>query len=581
MVQITQVFGNPKAELVTIEVPKDSKIFDTYIVNKLNPVQREQIDTEQKENCGNLFEKTLDRDTVRQSHHVPNNQIDKIFFYIFNGELYKIEGAQKVFILDEKPLSEKKAIFIAFDENYVYFYKFYYNEADSSNYHIHYSSVPRSLLISHNSVTSIFCDDEYYYITPSALVKENKKAYFIKLNFEIFEGFEIERNSIIIEHSCTKFCILTPKGFFISPEFKFYDLRNMIKFLGKNYTDFYYKWFVTPTGRKFVFVSKRPIEFSNFEIPSAKEYKNGVFVEGLLYDVDEQKFIAPSINSIKSKKRWLTFFLYDAGVPHVYKIDSSASNVDSCEFAILYLNARNTLSKFICVDFPTFVTHFTNPYFDDPNSKAMPIRKRIIFANVKKAKKGSAQINDISASSAPTHNNCIFVFDDELNIIFTDNYVCFHAAIFFVDQYHSTRCRFKAMQYSNMISYFYLDDKNSFGKHTSIIHNSKSSIFHLFGNDSIIINSYKGEFGEYVLVFLSPDLKIDYSLSFFEYKKIKISTLPKNTSKRRKIRPQDSRYYLRTVSRRNDFENATHLIELNEKVIFSYNDFISHLANNS
>lgn len=529
------VFKAQKDSWKLIKMPNGA-----YLVNSENPFQSEKINTDElaRSHYSNLF--------LKADNDIP------IFYYVFAGHVFNISGAQNVTMLPCKILNpnDNSQILIILSDNKFHFYAFSEDYPDTFYKHLHTISasaimqIPTSKVRPFEKYISFNFSSGFFTFNYKVYDKNNhydEMLFFF--NSHEFKVIELKGASTVSINA--KSYIITPDGIFDKTTLEFLPLKKLFQAIGKNYRRLCYNIFYTPSKRAMVFVSKEiiPIFDTTENKHPLAEYKKGITVEGILYDVTNEEFVCPDIYSIPSSDlTWLKFFLYDDGIPHVFEYPSTSSQN---EFATIFWDERhNKFSSIISVELPTFVS-----YRDTISAK-----KRVIFAKKKRRSLFPKQKHYHLPANALSTDDLMFVLNEELSIIAIDNRIQFET-------------------YLSPTNFVIWENETAL---------KPNKIFYLSYKDFIIFKSCKSELGEMSLLFLGEDFGINYDFSFISYG---IYTADNDFAK-----PAHNTYYeektvksekfLKVMVRKNDFENDIYYVSFNTHKIYSESELTQYLANN-
>ena len=576
LVQVTKVFGDPNHELALVRLPKEenTSVVGTYIVDKNQPSCRVEIDVDK--NISPSSDKLFVGKTT--------NSKSKTFFFVYHHFLFKIEDAIAIHVVDFQSCKVEKNAYmlLILNKDNIGFYSF---STEYTNYYKYLGSIDNSYIfpyfsdqINHNTFSlKLTFHEDFYYIDyncdTTSILKEDKKLMIVRFNLYQLQCYTILDNSKAIIsanknlYGLSKYYITANHGIFDVFHFKFFDLANMFKAIGTNYMDFSYEIFTTPNGQEFVFISEKPIDFSKFENPRFfKEYLYGDTVKGMLYSISKNEFVLPLANDKNRNSPWTNFFIYDNGIPHVFEMNSSQ---EETEYGIIFMdNKRNKFSKLVTTTLSAFISHTYVKDMKDPESFEL-VKKRIIFTRLKKNNRPLS----INHNEEITTNDSMIVMDDNLTILYINNSTILEAVFAHTYSTFFSSERFR-LAFMNTQEQSWNYDMNMVTYATA-----KNKIFHLLQKDSLIIKSYHGELGEYILVPLGDEFKVDYSLSFYYYSSFHIYTDfdLDNTQKNKNCKAIP---YLKVRCSRNDFESQVYIVNLNNFQIFEYEDFIAYVAKN-
>ena len=381
----------------------------------------------------------------------------------------------------------------------------------------------------------------------------------VRFNTSSVEQFNLKDLSVI--SSCYSAISIKPPryihtntGIFDTSYFEYFDLKNLYAILGKGYENLYFKPFCTPTGKKFVFVSEEPLDFSYASSKNSNHCCEGKFINGMLYDLENEEFIFSNYSFQNTELKWLKFFIYDDGIPHIIKLSSEK---EESKFGIIFrANKKKKFSMIFSKTLPTFVSYICNHY--SPKSideYSIVLHKRIIFAHkVSKSLHCTSKI--YMDDSEIVDNDKLIVINDDLELTNIDSYAKFKAAI---------------INSSNRVNNVRVTINKEIGVadalEIALQTQSYNNVFHLYKSDNIIVKSYKGDLGNFVLIFLDDNFEIDYSLSFFDFNVFSLTSENTNYT------------FLKVTSGISDFENETYIVNPISKQIFCYEDFVEFVTN--
>ena len=572
MVRVAKVLGGPNHKLALVQLPKDGKTdsVGTYIIDKTMPSCKVEINHDKKLS---FYE---DKIFVRRK---PNSSL-KTFYFVYLNYAFEIDNALAISMVEfpAYKADKKGCVLIVLDDKRIDFYSF--SEMHDNTYqrlgHIDNDLLYSYLLsqaIQDTFVTKLVPKDEFYYIDYNgelvAELKKNKKIIVARFSLHSLQSYMIPSKSKTIsdQHEnptrLPKYYVTPDHELFDVFNFRIFHLSNMFTAIGSDYMNLFYKIFDLPNGQKYVFISKKFVDFSTFESPRyLKEYQNGAVVQGVIYDLNRHEFVTQQSNPALENFQWVNFFIYDSGLPHVYEVPSENEEEDTCQYVILYKETETkAFSKLTTDKLPTFLSHI---YIEDMIDSHTPItvKKRIIFAKI------DTGLTAISKGDLrETHKDFLIVLNENLNILHVENDVAFEAAVshdyntsFFVDR----------------LRLAYEVSKNERGITTvSVTNGARNKIFHLLQNDSFIYRSCNGELGNLVLVPLDREFHVDYKLSFFYYSLFYVAT---KVDIKQNI---DSKTpFLKVMGEINDFENDTLIINLNDFKTFEYDRFTDYAIKN-
>lgn len=334
---------------------------------------------------------------------------------------------------------------------------------------------------------------------------------------------------------------LTSTGILDNTNSMFFNLEHLYALLNVDYQTLLYRIFYTSYGKNILFIAN----------PTFNVYKSinsttrsGIFIKGALYDLDNQEFIFPNIKNCRTQQKWLIFYIYDDSIPHIYRYGTSVI----CYKIIFWNKKHRKYSTLIAKNIHTLISYSYNK--NDANSA---LKKQIIFATTYGKKHNSISINKIHGYEEIDANNIMIILTPELRLICIENRLHFESACLYNP---SNNNKLELLHFSD-------DDKVNLNKLSDL----SNKTLHLKDNDAIIFKSYRGEFGEFVLLFLNCETKIDYTLSFFHYD---ISDDIISCDSKHSNHQSFANHCIVVTSRRNDFENFSHIISLESQRI--YND---------
>jgi len=463
------------------------------------------------------------------------------YVYIFQNQPFKISGVYEIATFELKEYTDSTVqLLIGRDNNYTYFYIF---KAPLDN-----DSIPESISVTHlgtvenvlfpipyefplKDKVSFYYENGYYYLDYRTLffgyiTNVLEPFSFFRFNDRRFETFMVDKGynlNINFSKNGKIDTIVCPKGIFDVHSFEYFEIESLINELPRIHTVYYYRLFSISERKRILFVSETYNNFSTTHV-GTKEYK---FVDGLLYDLTNNRFVLPKVKYVFRR-----FLLYDYGMPHIFLSETKNGTY------LNILSISQKTDKFCRFYASKICSSFS--MFDKKNTR----KKSILFVEALK--------NNISRSS-------MMVFDENLHLelIETDaklqSILCVHP------------CSFSnANNSENKTSSCVAAEKNSFYSDTSYITDVSYSL-------GLIVNTPRGKFGESVYLPISDTTHLDYNASFFNHQVLTIASSFDIASGK-------NSYYLKVICRRNDFENHTYIINLNTGYSALDNSLINSIA---
>ena len=477
------------------------------------------------------------------------------FFYTLFNSTFRIENATHVeylYDLEENDGFTRQIVLIISD-NILYIVPFcsYHNRKDIlRDYpatfkilaHVEakylYPSLVNNSKDDYSHKVRIMRQNGFYYINwnPFENPENNKPAMLVRFNSRQASKYIVPSDATPIFDS-TDYCtfiryLVTDKEIFDVISFTTYDLGDLFSSYNLDYRVLFFRIF-SVAEKKLLFVSKEPVDFGGLRNRSSVLISKSTYVEGFIYDLSSNQMILnEDVDSI-----WHKFFLYDDGLPHIFKENSLDGSV---EFHVIrYRKASESFDTIVSETKPIVVSYtLDRTVADSKNSYT-----RFIFLT----KKGDT-VYAKNEQSSSDDKNLMMAFNENLEMICFDDYIELEAINF---------CR-----------------QNST---CTVAKQNNTNIFHLAGNDSIILSSCKGEFGEFILMFLNESIKINYLLSFFGYQRAVLNFDSNGVSKK----VYENSKFLLVNTRKNDFENTDYVINLQSHKIYTTDEFVALLGSSN
>ena len=494
---------------------------------------------------------------VRLLVKVSENEEKPVFFYDFFGSIFKIKNATNVQLMNkiEEHDGFTSQILLALTEKKLYIVSFcsFHKRNDvlsqsSARFRfltsIGVNRLSNSIITTSKNIYTLpqlrfISKNGWYYMAwhMNNHVAAGNKAEIIKFNHHDVMTYTVQQNALLIgrdnTHNALPKYVITSDEIFDVDSFRTYDLKDLFSTHKLYYKNLFYRIFSTPSDKKFLFVCKNDVNFRNLKNSKTNYFSRGLCVSGFLYDLENHTIILG--NEETPNKPWLKFFLYDDGIPHVYK---TTSTLGEDMFGIFFYDKKkNKFSKIFAKDKPIFVS------YQKIDNSFVTSKIRYIFMTA--MDKENHDFPESSVTRDIVSSDIMLAIDENLSIVNADSYVQLASVVFTSDD-------------------------------LPIIDISKvrAKAFYLSGSDAIILKSYKGQFGENVLMFLNDGPHINYSLSFFNYQRM---VLGLDTTKRANRHYTNSEY-IKVMCALNDFENETFIVNLQTHKTYTLDAFSSYLA---
>ncbi|MBO5143241.1 MAG: hypothetical protein J6C46_09715 [Clostridia bacterium] len=346
-----------------------------------------------------------------------------------------------------------------------------------------------------------------------------------------------------------------------------FNMAKIFETLGVNQSSYSYYFYLADCERNFLFISKNPIPFENFDnnLTNANANSSKACIEkGLLYDMTNNCFVLTKAEDCRDYEKWPNFFIYDGGIPHVI-----VTEVDNMDFyKVIYWDTKRC--KYACTSMFTQPAYFISHVNPTSNDKAS--RYRIIFANFSNAHLKNDGLMHSCKSHFDTEkvphisvNESMLVLDNDLSLIKHEKSIRYEDIIYFDSKQTSAGLAYKTL-YPTETCLRKLSSSNEI---------DVPFVIHTFKGDVLVTKTYKSELGEYLLIFLDNTFRINYSLSCFSYTKFE------ETAEFQKYKYAAEFFrnnpFLIVSCRRNDFENISYAINLKTYDLLNYDTFLSNL----
>lgn len=481
------------------------------------------------------------------------------FFYDFFGTLFKINDATHVQLLNnlnENDGFTSQIVFVLTEQTlYIISFCSYHKRNDilskSSASFKYLTYIDTAHLPSYIITTSkkffglarmhyVFIDGWYYLSWDLKYhLAADKNAVIVKFNHHDAVTYFVPSNANLIKrentHNNLPKYVITTEEIFDVDSFRVFSLKNLFSTFKLYYKNLFFRIFSTPSARKLLFVYKNDINFHNLRNTKSSYFSKGAYTDGLIYDLDTQKLVLA--NEKEPNNPWLKFYLYDDGIPHVFKtVSENGENIFNIVF---YDYKKNKFSSVISKSKPFFVS------YHHVDNTLLSTKTRYIFMTAEN--KENHEYPESIFSEELSSVNLMIAVDEELSIVNADSYLQLKSVIFANDD-------------------------------LPIVNITKLGprAFYLSGNDAIILKSYKGEFGEFVLMHLNNGTRINYSLSFFDYQRVLLTMRNKNVSSNCYTNSK----YLKVICAQSDFENETYIINLKTHDTYTVDEFVDHISKN-
>ena len=446
------------------------------------------------------------------------------YIYIFQNQPFKISGIHEIVAFELYEYGNSAIqLLIGRDKMYTYFYVFKATsntDSISSSVSVtHLGSIENYLFplpyeFSLKSKVSFYYENGYYYLDCSYLYlgyisDVREPFFFFRFNDKHFETFSAHKGDRInFSENGKPETIVCPKGIFDVHSFKYFEIESLIEELPKYHTAYYYKVFNISENKKVLFVSETYVNFSSALIGN-KDYQ---FAEGLLYDLTSNRFVLPKVKCVFRR-----FLLYDYGMPHIFL----SKTKNDTYLNILSLSKKT--NKFC--RFYASKLHTAFSMFDKETSR----RKSILF---------------IENSKNNTSESAMMIFDENLHLELVELDAKLESIL------SIQPCNFINSSSSENKTHSYVaTEKSYFHPDTSYITETAYSL-------GIILKTPRGDFGESVYLPTSDTSHVDYKSSFFKHQLLTIASSSDVASAKNSS-------FLKATCRRNDFENHTYIINLN------------------